>query len=352
MRACKNCLSEFDGEFCSSCGQRHIEKQTLKFALHQLLDVLDFRRGLFKTTFYLLFKPNHMLSDYLGGKTKSYIHPVGYLLIVAGIFYLIDESGILGFTGIGMYGNQFQVLMSTIMIILFSSFIVGWLKFIRFNTIEVFLINLYGSAALLIFTFSLDIINHVTSIYWRGGDFLVLYSLIGLTFIVWFLRFYWLAFRAHIVGVLVNLLIISASMLLVVFLVDEVYAGEEEDDVRATYPATSYWVIQRKKIDIRTAYADSLVTNPLWIDLTNDKLDECVILFRDSISNPIIAIYKVDEEKPRMIHLQDYSLPREISAWKKSGNEVEIEFLDDVRATIFWDKTSFRVKSLLTKQEP
>lgn len=348
MKTCKTCASEFEGNFCNACGQRYIEKQTFQFAWHQLLDVIDLRKGLFKTSYYLLLKPHRLIEDYLNGRTKTYIHPIGYLLITAGIFYAIDELGILGFTGIGMYGNQLQILFGTIFIILISSFVVGRFKFVRYNSIELLIINLFLGACFLILTFVLDILNHFDSIYEWGTGGEILFRLIWIIFLVWFLRYQWMVFRPKVLGAIVNFIVLISSTFLIGKL-SEIKFQEEDEIGRYNFPASKYWVIQRKDKIKDIAYADSIVLNPLWADLTHDDLDECLVLLYDSIANPIVALFKIDEETPQIIHLQDYGLSKKISDWKANGNKALIDFVDSTKAEIYWDQTSFRVKSSLTK---
>ena len=249
MKTCKTCSSEFEGNFCNTCGQRYIEKQTFQFALDQLLDVIDVRKGFFKTSYYLLFKPQKLVSDYLNGKTRDYIHPVGYLLIVSGFFYLLDESEVLGFKGIGMYLSQFSLLSMFISMILLSSFLVGIIKVIRYTSIEILIINLYQATALSVFTFLMDIYGHFESIYqWeeRVGRFPPI-SLIVI-FLFWLLRYQWVVFKPKVWVAFVNLMSIAAGMALLAF----VTSLFSDDSSSVQEPKLSglerrYWVFQREE---------------------------------------------------------------------------------------------------------
>ena len=94
---CPNCNSHKIGKYCSNCGQKIYQKRfTLKGFFEVVGNALNFEKGFFHTLVWLFYNPGTMVNDYLKGKTKSYINPLNYILIIAGIYaFLVLSLGIL-----------------------------------------------------------------------------------------------------------------------------------------------------------------------------------------------------------------------------------------------------------------
>jgi hypothetical protein len=85
--SCKNCGSTSIDNYCSNCGQKIYTKRfTLKNFLHVFLDAFNIEKGFIHTFILLFTKPGVLINDYINGKTKSYVNPLKYLLIIAGLF--------------------------------------------------------------------------------------------------------------------------------------------------------------------------------------------------------------------------------------------------------------------------
>jgi len=84
---CKNCNSSIEGNFCNYCGQKKIE-----FNAHHLIDNLtdglEFKRGLFYNLKVLTFTPATAMKDYMEGRTKPFLNPISYALIVLTVLFL------------------------------------------------------------------------------------------------------------------------------------------------------------------------------------------------------------------------------------------------------------------------
>ena len=86
-KKCKNCNSVNINNFCSDCGQKVYEKRfTIKSFITDLLAVFNLERGFFYTAKMLLIRPGQVTNDYLRGKTKPYVNPLKYLLIIGGVY--------------------------------------------------------------------------------------------------------------------------------------------------------------------------------------------------------------------------------------------------------------------------
>ncbi|MEL6534496.1 MAG: DUF3667 domain-containing protein [Bacteroidota bacterium] len=88
---CKNCGTNFAGNFCPNCGQKAtVGRITLRKSIKEAADnFFNLNRGLLPTVRDLLIRPGSMLSGYLDGKRKRYLHPVRMILAVLAVSYLI-----------------------------------------------------------------------------------------------------------------------------------------------------------------------------------------------------------------------------------------------------------------------
>lgn len=64
---CKNCNTNFKGNFCNNCGQScNIERINAKYLLAELsLFLLQLERGIFFTIKELFLRPGHCIREYL-----------------------------------------------------------------------------------------------------------------------------------------------------------------------------------------------------------------------------------------------------------------------------------------------
>lgn len=91
MNSCKNCKSDFEGNFCNNCGQKLITKRiTLKKSIAWIFSsVFNLDKGFFFTTKELILKPGETINNFLNGVTVRYMHPFRFLFIWATISALI-----------------------------------------------------------------------------------------------------------------------------------------------------------------------------------------------------------------------------------------------------------------------
>lgn len=91
MANCKNCehpLKE-DDKFCSSCGQKSIERLRLRTLLGELASTFfAWDSKLFATLKLLLFTPGQVSLNYIAGKRKRYVAPLRIYLFFSVVFFL------------------------------------------------------------------------------------------------------------------------------------------------------------------------------------------------------------------------------------------------------------------------
>lgn len=91
MQNCKNCNAEFEGKYCTNCGQKFYtdKDKSLKHFLEEIFHFLTHFEGSFFTSLKTIYtKPGKLTEDYCGGIRKKYYKPISlYLLLI--VLYLI-----------------------------------------------------------------------------------------------------------------------------------------------------------------------------------------------------------------------------------------------------------------------
>lgn len=87
---CKNCGKEFEGNFCSYCGQKKINRHDTRELMDYLGDAFELKRGFFITFITLIKQPSKLVKEYLEGKTKIYQNPVTYLFTIISLLIITD----------------------------------------------------------------------------------------------------------------------------------------------------------------------------------------------------------------------------------------------------------------------
>ena len=80
---CKNCGTEFEGNFCSHCGQKStVGRLTWRSVWDNFLHgIFHVDNTFIKTTRTLVVHPDRLLSDYFAGRRKGYMAPIPLLAV-------------------------------------------------------------------------------------------------------------------------------------------------------------------------------------------------------------------------------------------------------------------------------
>ncbi len=91
---CKNCDSDFEGKYCSNCGQKDFDSSfTVKQILRSAADsIFDIERGFLFTMKALIINPGTAVSEYISGKRVRYSNPFKYLLVLVTIYAVCTIS--------------------------------------------------------------------------------------------------------------------------------------------------------------------------------------------------------------------------------------------------------------------
>ncbi|WP_431134539.1 DUF3667 domain-containing protein [Psychroserpens mesophilus] len=87
-RYCKNCETEFKGNYCFNCGQVATANNRLKFTniFNDFFDnTFNIHKGFFFTFWKLLIRPSEVLKSFIQGSRKKFTNPTRYLVIALAI---------------------------------------------------------------------------------------------------------------------------------------------------------------------------------------------------------------------------------------------------------------------------
>ncbi len=93
MVTCRNCKFEYEGNFCSHCGQpASTHELNFHYLWHDIQHgVLHFDKGLPFTLRQLFSRPGHAIRDFIEGKRTRYFKPISLVLILAGIYGFLSH---------------------------------------------------------------------------------------------------------------------------------------------------------------------------------------------------------------------------------------------------------------------
>lgn len=93
MQTCKNCGTEFDGNFCPNCGQKPNNGRIIfRESVRDILEhYFDFDTPLFRTIKGLITNPGKIIKEYIHGRRKSYSHPFRYFILVLALYLIIKS---------------------------------------------------------------------------------------------------------------------------------------------------------------------------------------------------------------------------------------------------------------------
>lgn len=88
---CKNCETDFKGNFCPNCGQSIKEiDQPFNFLVYDFMGTMfAFDSRFFRSLYTLLFIPGRFTRDFILGKRQRYMSPFKFYVFVSFFFFLI-----------------------------------------------------------------------------------------------------------------------------------------------------------------------------------------------------------------------------------------------------------------------
>ena len=93
-KKCLNCGAILTGNYCSMCGQKDedLEEPFWKLFADAFADFWHFDSKVFKTVFFLLFRPGFLTKEYVAGRRARYVHPIRLYFFLSVLFFLFYFS--------------------------------------------------------------------------------------------------------------------------------------------------------------------------------------------------------------------------------------------------------------------
>lgn len=88
---CKNCDTQFEGNYCNNCGQssKDYDKPFNVLIIDAMANIWAFDTRLWKTLKSIMLKPGEMAANYINGKRVRYMPPFRLYLFVSFIFFML-----------------------------------------------------------------------------------------------------------------------------------------------------------------------------------------------------------------------------------------------------------------------
>lgn len=91
---CKNCETQFVGQYCPNCGQ-HIKEleRPIRFMFVDFMGtIVSFDTRLVKTLLAILFKPGKLTKDFVEGKRARYMPPFRFYVFISFVMFLLVST--------------------------------------------------------------------------------------------------------------------------------------------------------------------------------------------------------------------------------------------------------------------
>lgn len=175
---CKNCGQDFEGRFCSNCGQNSdVARVNFPSFLNEVSEsVLQVDKGFLFTLRELFLRPGKSIKEFLNGKRKNHFKPIAYVLTLSTLYFLISritnqntwmDDLIQGFTSAESDYNS-GIKVPTIL---------SWLAK-NFAYSALMLLPIFSFASyLMFFKYKLNYIEHIVINSYITGQQAILYSL-------------------------------------------------------------------------------------------------------------------------------------------------------------------------------
>lgn len=166
MNTCKNCGTQFKGNFCNQCGQAaRTEKMNWHFLWHDIQHgLLHFDKGLFYTLKQLFTRPGHSIREFLEGKRINHFKPLSLVIVLATICGLLstylkvavidfqigddpDVAELMGIANNWMSTHYVAYTLITLPLLAFAAYLIFRKQ--GYNLIECFVLNTFVTGQML-----------------------------------------------------------------------------------------------------------------------------------------------------------------------------------------------------------
>ena len=353
MNICKNCSTEFDGNYCKTCGQKFIEKHSFKTVIKDFTDSFDFNNRLFATLKGIFFTPRKLNKEYHEGITKKYIGPFAITFVVVSLVYVLSESKILGFSLITSE-NEFYFFYNNIRSPLLAGLISGLLPFTAYNWIKYLSLSFYLSSGFLLLMLLGQIVAgfewmyEVTGMFSQGFVFLSAVYLLYYNFSV---------FKGHYRSLLIFILLfisIEAFYEDVEYHVMKVFGivtMRDSDALDALYYTSDLpdWSYDKLITSSERYYTRNLLENSSYFknDVDKDGVRDITIFLSDTLNFDYLISVSIKEDQAKTIYLNDlFGLeknvhPVSVNSIDESEKIFRLFYSDGTEYDISWKENQF-----------
>ncbi|MCK7589116.1 DUF3667 domain-containing protein [Subsaxibacter sp. CAU 1640] len=113
---CKNCEQTLVGKYCHFCGEKVVEEKDFYFKtlLKESVDgIFNLDSKVFKSFYYLIFKPGELTVNYVEGIRKPFMKPIQLFLLINVLFFLfLTQADILRIPAEYYFRNDNQTALN------------------------------------------------------------------------------------------------------------------------------------------------------------------------------------------------------------------------------------------------
>jgi hypothetical protein len=218
---CSVCSSEINEKYCSKCGQYYKGGRINSITfLGDLFDsVFSLEKSFFRNIRIGLSQPKTLVLNYWNGFRKFYYSP-GKFFTIASLFLVLHYSIANDFLGIVVTGNissQFVILLTNILLLTFSSFLL-YIQFKK-NFFEHLILNIYNVSLWIIIFFPISVILSLTVNNTTIEKYF--YIPYHILIIIWNSKAFELTKPKRFLFVTINLLMFYGTLLFLVYMFGE-----------------------------------------------------------------------------------------------------------------------------------
>lgn len=203
MTTCKNCSTEFSGNFCGNCGQSaDTHPLNFHYLWHDIQHgIFHFDKGLFFTIKELFKRPGETIREFINGKRISHFKPVAMVFLLGSIYGLLyhyfdiatpsglptdvhDKSVVMSQQANNWLSSHYA--LATLFMLPFVSF-ASYLSFYKkgYNLVEHFILNCFITGQKLVVSLALFPFVYMTN------KTPAMVTFVGISFVVDFLLTVW-----------------------------------------------------------------------------------------------------------------------------------------------------------------
>ncbi len=160
MTSCKNCNTQFEGNFCNQCGQSaKTHPMNFHFVLHDIQHgLLHFDKGVPYTLKALATRPGHAIRNYIEGKRVNFFKPISLVILLASFYAVLSLYFDVRFKGLELSTDPKQIAYQaqisnwinahyvSFMLLTLPLWTIGsYISFLKqkYNYVEHFILNAY-----------------------------------------------------------------------------------------------------------------------------------------------------------------------------------------------------------------